>query len=88
MFSGAVMKKLATAIAVIALIGTPAFAADIPVKAPPSPPPAPVYSWTGFYAGMNAGWSWGKQDTTVNFVQTSGSRGRMSAFGGKADIEI
>ena len=48
------MKKLATAIAVIALIATPAFAADMAVKAPP-PPPAPVYSWTGWYAGVNAG---------------------------------
>jgi hypothetical protein len=31
--SGAVMKKLATAIAAIALIGTPAFAVDMAVKA-------------------------------------------------------
>jgi outer membrane immunogenic protein len=60
------MKKLAIAIAAIALIGTPAFAADMAVKAPP-PEPAPVYSWTGFYVGLNAGWSSGKQDTTVNF---------------------
>jgi outer membrane immunogenic protein len=63
---GILVKKLATAIAAIALIGTPAFAADMAVKAPP-PPPAPVYSWTGFYAGLNAGWSWGNQDTSVNF---------------------
>jgi outer membrane immunogenic protein len=52
------MKKLATAIAAIALVGTPAFAADMavkmPVKAPP-PAPVPVYNWTGFYAGLNAG---------------------------------
>jgi outer membrane immunogenic protein len=61
------MKKLLSAIAVAGLIGTPAFAADMAVKAPP-PLPEPVYSWTGFYAGLNAGWSWGKQDTTVNFV--------------------
>ena len=33
--SGAVMKKLATARAAIALVGTPAFAADMAVKAPP-----------------------------------------------------
>jgi outer membrane immunogenic protein len=56
------MKKLATAIATIALIGTPALAADLarkmPVKAPP-PPPAPVYSWTGFYVGLNAGGTFG-----------------------------
>ena len=37
------MKRLATAIAAIALIGTPAFAADMAVKAPPPAPPlAPV----------------------------------------------
>jgi outer membrane immunogenic protein len=58
--SGADMKRLAVAGAVIALIATPAFA-----QAPP-PAPAPVYSWTGFYAGLNAGWSWGKDDTTVS----------------------
>jgi outer membrane immunogenic protein len=57
------MKKLATAIAAIALIGTPAFAADMAVKArPPPPPPAPVYSWTGFYIGASAGYSWSRDD--------------------------
>jgi outer membrane immunogenic protein len=53
------MKRLATAIAAVALIGTPALAADMAVKAPPPPPaPAPVFSWTGFYAGLNAGGIW------------------------------
>jgi hypothetical protein len=38
MFSGAVMKKLATClIGVVGLIGTPAFAADMAVKARPLP---------------------------------------------------
>jgi len=35
-----------------------AFAADLArktVKAPPPPPPAPVYNWTGWYVGLNAG---------------------------------
>jgi outer membrane immunogenic protein len=61
MFSGAVMKKLATClIGVVGLIGTHAFAADMAVKAPPPPPaPAPVYSWTGWYVGLNAGGGWG-----------------------------
>jgi outer membrane immunogenic protein len=60
------MKKLATAIAAIALIGTPAFAADIAVKAPPSPPPAPVYNWTGWYVGGNVGASFGTDKTDFN----------------------
>jgi outer membrane immunogenic protein len=46
---------------VLALSGS-AFAADIAVKAPPSAP-APVYSWTGWYAGVNAGASFGSVKT-------------------------
>jgi opacity protein-like surface antigen len=59
------MKKPAIAIATIALIGTPAFAADMAVKAPP-PAPAPVYNWTGWYAGVNAGASFGDVKTDFN----------------------
>jgi outer membrane immunogenic protein len=67
MFSGDVMKKLATAIAAIALIGTPAFAADMAVKVPsPAPIPAPVYSWTGFYVGGNVGYGLGNSNNTNN----------------------
>jgi outer membrane immunogenic protein len=69
------MKKLATAIAAIALIGTPAFAADMavkmPVKAPP-PAPAPVYSWTGFYIGGNAGWVRERDSGKSNALSDSG----------------
>jgi outer membrane immunogenic protein len=42
-----------------------AFAADIPVKAPPLSAPAPVYSWTAFYVGINAGWGWGHTSASV-----------------------
>jgi outer membrane immunogenic protein len=45
---------LAVAVAVAGLIGTPAFAADLAVKAPPPPPPPP-FSWTGFYIGGHVG---------------------------------
>ena len=62
---GTVMKKLAIAIAAIALIGTPAFAADMALKAPP-PAPAPVYNWTGWYVGVNAGASFGNAKTDFN----------------------
>src|SRR5262249_48467700 len=42
-----------------------AFAADMAVKAPP-PAPAPVYNWTGWYVGVNAGASFGRVKTDVN----------------------
>src|SRR5690349_25134518 len=42
-----------------------AFAADIAVKAP-LPAPVPVYNWTGWYVGVNAGASFGKAKTDFN----------------------
>jgi outer membrane immunogenic protein len=63
------MKKLVTAVAVAGLIGTPAFAADMYVKAPP---PAPVSSWTGWYVGANAGGLWeNNPGVQSNFAQTA-----------------
>ncbi len=51
-------------VAVAAMIGTPVFAADMAVKAPP-PAPTPSWSWTGFYVGGNGGYGW--RDSTVTF---------------------
>jgi outer membrane immunogenic protein len=59
------MKKLATcAAAITGLIGTSAFAADMGV--PAAPPPAPVWNWTGWYAGVNVGASFGSVKTDFN----------------------
>jgi outer membrane immunogenic protein len=41
-----------------ALVAFPAFAADIPLKAPAEP--APTYSWAGSYLGLNAGYGWSR----------------------------
>jgi outer membrane immunogenic protein len=63
------MKKLAlggTILAALA-IGTPAMAADMPLKAPIIAPV--VFSWTGFYIGGNLGYSWGRADT--DFTETT-----------------
>ena len=37
-------------------------AADLRAKAPvfKAPPPVAVFSWSGFYAGANIGYSWGR----------------------------
>lgn len=39
-----------------------ASAADLPRKALPTPPPTPVYNWTGFYVGGNVGGAWKSRD--------------------------
>ena len=54
--------------AVMSLAALPAFAADLPSRVTPAPSPimaAPVYNWTGFYVGANAGYAWGSGDVTV-----------------------
>jgi outer membrane immunogenic protein len=75
------MKKLLLgSAALVALgLGAPAaLAADraVPAYAPP-PPPAPVYTWTGCYAGANAGTSSGRatHSTVANSILTGGPLG-------------
>ncbi len=47
-------------------------AADMAIKAPPSPPPAAPYNWTGWYAGGNIGYGWGiSSDPTWSSVDTA-----------------
>ena len=63
------MKKLLLgSVALAALVAGPTMAADVPVKARPLPPPPPVYNWTGFYIGANAGGAWGTFDTRTTTV--------------------
>lgn len=59
------------------------FAADTPVKAKMAPV-AHVYNWTGFYAGVNAGYGWGTStDPGITFGDTSGTGyGTYIALGG------
>jgi outer membrane immunogenic protein len=56
-------KSLLFGLCAAALVGAPAFAADLPYKAPPAPP-VPVFSWTGFYLGANIGGAWSNGSVT------------------------
>src|SRR6204780_3678347 len=66
---GSNMKRFAIAALnlFISFAGTSAFAADMAVKAPPPPPP-PVTTWTGFYLGVNGGWSGGTSQDSWAFL--------------------
>ncbi len=86
------MKKLATAIAAIALIATPAFAADMAIKAP-APMPTPVYNWTGWYVGVNAGASFGNVKTDfsgepITVTPTTLRQFTTSGFAGELHISL
>jgi outer membrane immunogenic protein len=64
------MRRLNCALlATVAVTGftSIASAADLPTKAPvyKAPMAAPVSDWTGFYAGLNAGYAWGNSDPTL-----------------------
>jgi outer membrane immunogenic protein len=56
------------AFSAIAGIGS-ASAADLPLKAPPPVVVDPL--WTGFYVGLNGGYSWGRSETNVTFIDTT-----------------
>lgn len=56
------MKKILAVAAVLATVTTAANAADMPLKAPPPPP---AFDWSGWYVGLNLGYSWGRSWSDV-----------------------
>ena len=63
-------KLLLSSVTVTAMVGS-ALAADLPRRAPPPPyvPPPPVFTWTGFYIGVNAGGAF--RVPTISTITTS-----------------
>ncbi len=73
-------RIILASVGVMALTGS-AFAADLPVKAPPPIlPPVPVFSWTGVYVGGQVGYGWGQ-----NRVGFGDAFGDAAAFSYTAD---
>jgi outer membrane immunogenic protein len=64
-------KALISSVVFGMLIAGGAMAAELPVKAPPAPPP--VFNWNGWYIGINGGGAWGKTDTTLDVQNTRGA---------------
>jgi outer membrane immunogenic protein len=58
-------KVLAALTGLVLMAGSAAYAADMPVKAPPPlEPPAPLYNWNGFYLGVNLGGAWANNSSS------------------------
>jgi outer membrane immunogenic protein len=73
--------KSAGAALALALLSTSAMAADLPSRrAPPAyiPPPIPVFSWTGLYVGVQAGYEFGRSTG----VSSRPATGAVLASGG------
>src|SRR5690348_13653574 len=66
MGSGVMTKLLAVSIALAALVGASAKAADTSMLKTPVPnePPFAVYKWTGFYLGIQGGGGWARVEQT------------------------
>ncbi len=78
------MKRVLLIAGALALLGgSQALAADLPQRAPlPKAPaayvPVPVFSWTGFYLGINGGFGFGQSSWTD---PTFGSTGNFNTSG-------
>ncbi|HEY9214722.1 MAG TPA: outer membrane protein [Ancylobacter sp.] len=55
-------SKIIAGLGLAAVLATPAAAADLSYPAPAAYAVAPVFTWTGFYLGANAGYGWGEAD--------------------------
>ena len=94
------MKKLLLGTVGLAglTMAAPAFAADLPARAPAaySKAPAmvaPVYDWSGFYAGINGGGGWSHNCWDINnvvgtAVVTAVPEGCHHASGGMAGAQL
>lgn len=78
------MKRIFIGIAGVAsLLATGAIAADLAARPSTKAPVIvdPGYDWTGFYAGVNIGYSWGRSSSTQSFIDTtSGATLNSNAF--------
>jgi outer membrane immunogenic protein len=84
-------KAVLIALALTTLVASPPFAADLSRPAPAykalPPPPAPIFTWTGFYLGGNLGGAWAQRDITdrlYGLTWGSGSSNAVFIGGGQA----
>ncbi len=82
------MKTVLMSAIALGAMAVAASAADMPARGPavaPAPYLAPVFTWTGFYLGVNVGAAWNGNDNCPGYYDYTSSTGlvgsRVSAFG-------
>jgi outer membrane immunogenic protein len=78
-------RTLLASAGAMALTGA-ALAADLPSRAPPPVylPPPPVFTWTGLYIGINAGYTWSNNNNVdTDAVSVSSIAGLNGDIGGE-----
>ena len=66
------MKKFVAALFTVALSAASASAADMAARYTKAPLVAPIYNWTGFYVGLNAGGAWNESNVTSTVFSEGG----------------
>ena len=71
-------RVVVACVGLLALAGGSATAADLPRYYQPGPAYNPIYTWTGFYLGINGGGGWGRSqwDGVDTFDVSGGQIGR------------
>ncbi|MET0745777.1 MAG: porin family protein, partial [Microvirga sp.] len=69
------MKKLLLSATALIALTAAAGAADLPMRSAPPPVIAvvPIFTWTGFYAGVNGGYGWNANSGRTVFVPGVGA---------------
>ncbi len=66
------MNRVAVAcVGLLALAGGSAAAADLPRYYQPGPVYNPIYTWTGFYLGINGGGGWGRSPSGTAWTRST-----------------
>ncbi|RXH29788.1 hypothetical protein XH99_11630 [Bradyrhizobium nanningense] len=84
------MKQVVMGIVAASLVATSTLAADLASK-PYVKAPAmvdPIWSWTGFYAGANGGYSWGRSNASVLPTSPLGVNIRQNVDGGLGGVQV